>query len=167
MVAFGSGAATAAPAPLADAELDQVVAGAVGDVGQLQRALIETIVLPRLLALQQQLGASGSEVSVDISALLELLGYQAAPAARTLGAATARTANAVTPPVVRSLRLLDSGASVNILGLGEGGVEVFDIVINETPNSASASVSVQFLSNAQPGATVRSSGVGATATAGN
>lgn len=160
---LGSGPAAAAPERLPDADLDRVVAGTVGDVDQLQQALIQTVFVPRLLAIQQLLAGSGSPVIPDVGALLELLEFELAPAPRTLGTSSARTANAAPGPTARSFRL-PSGANVSILGTNEGGQPVIDISIIETADSASASVSISFTTD-QAGS-VRVNGVSATSTSG-
>lgn len=133
LAGLGSGSAAAAPEPLRDADLDRVVAGAVGDIDHL-RPLIETVLLPRLLALQQRLSEAGSPVSIDIGALLEVLDYRPAPSARTFGATgAARTAVAASDAAVSR-----SGIAPVVRVLPSGSVELI-VAGSETARSASAS----------------------------
>ena len=172
VVALGSGSVEAAPERLGDVDLDRVFAGTVGagtvgDIDQARAALIETVFLPRLLALQQRLAEAGSGVSIDIAALLAPLGYQLAPAASTLGVATARTADAAPGPALRSFLLGGPDATVSFFGASVGGEEVVEFGITETADGASAWASIVFSVDDALGTTVRSSGVSATATAGD
>lgn len=133
LAGLGSGSAAAAPEPLRAADLDRVVAGAVGDIDQL-RPLIEAVLVPRLLALQQRLRDAGSTVSIDIGALLEFLDYQPVQTARTVGAAgAARTAVAAPDAAVSR-----SGIAPVVRILPTGSVELI-IASSETTRRATAS----------------------------
>lgn len=67
-------AASATPQPLTESELDQVVAGATGEVRARQLDLLEFVIIPHLSALFRSWGESDTAVKEHLEAVLAVLG---------------------------------------------------------------------------------------------
>jgi len=151
---FGGGA-VAAPVPLSEADLDRVTAGAAADLDQLQRDVIDHVVLPRLLRWQAMLtGEPESAAALDtLQQLIDdlsgpshaapLLGLQllAADDARaTVGGAAADASRSIGT-------LLRGPLSISFIARGRNVPGNIVLQAFETESAAGASVSVEFSSS--------------------
>lgn len=158
-VALTGGTAMAAPEPLGDRELDRVVAGAAGEVAQLQETLFLSAILPRLQVL---FGADEIDDTLQ-QWLLEILGAPGAELPAT-GARAARAVDNEPAPMARSALRFGPNATVS-MGRGIGGNAEISVTTVESADGASTSMTIVVALD-QPGM-VQLPGIAVSASAGN